>query len=38
MVWLGGDGDGEEVIDEPNSIDICYASNVYLNDNKIYFD
>lgn len=34
--WLGGDG--SEVADEPISIDICEASNVYLDDNEIYFD
>jgi hypothetical protein len=34
--WLGSDGG--EVVDEPISIDICAASNVYLNDNEIYYD
>jgi len=34
--WLGADGG--EVMDEPISIDICTASNVYLDDNEIYFD
>jgi hypothetical protein len=34
--WLGGDG--TEVIDDPISIDICDASNVYLGDNEIYYD
>ena len=34
--WLGADGG--EVIDDPISIDICDASNVYLNDNEIYYD
>ena len=34
--WLGEDDN--EVMDEPISIDICDASNVYLNDNEIYFD
>lgn len=34
--WLGSDG--SEVLDEPISIDICAASNVYLADNEIYFD
>jgi len=34
--WLGGDG--SEVFDEPYSIDICEASNVYLGDNEISFD
>lgn len=34
--WLGEDG--TEVLDEPISIDICAASNVYLDDNEIYFD
>ena len=35
--WLGGDGEGE-VVDDPISIDICAASNVYLGDNEIYYD
>lgn len=34
--WLGGDG--EEIIDEPASIDICEASNVYLGDNEVSYD
>ncbi|MTI43613.1 hypothetical protein JM93_02837 [Roseibium hamelinense] len=34
--WLGEDG--SEVMDEPISIDICAASNVYLDDNEIYYD
>lgn len=34
--WLGEGG--SEVFDEPISIDICEASNVYLEDNEIYFD
>ena len=34
--WLGADG--SEVMDEPISIDICQATNVYLGDNEIYFD
>lgn len=34
--WLGGDG--SEVMDEPISIDICQATNVYLGDNEIKFD
>ncbi|WP_150523905.1 hypothetical protein [Roseibium sediminis] len=34
--WLGEDN--SEVLDEPISIDICEASNVYLEDNEIYFD
>jgi len=34
--WLGADE--TEVLDEPISIDICEASNVYLADNEIYFD
>lgn len=34
--WLG-EGDSE-VLDEPISIDICAASNVYLDDNEIYYD
>ena len=27
-----------EVLDEPISIDICAASNVFLDDNEIYYD
>lgn len=34
--WLGQDGG--EVIDDPISIDICDASNIYLDDNEIYYD
>ena len=34
--WLGSDD--SEVLDEPISIDICDASNVYLDDNEIYYD
>lgn len=34
--WLGTDGG--EVLDDPIDIDICEASNVYLDDNEIYFD
>lgn len=34
--WVG-EGGGE-VLDEPISIDICEASNVYLEDNDISFD
>lgn len=34
--WLGENG--SEVMDEPIAIDICEASNVYLDDNEIYFD
>ncbi len=34
--WLGN-GD-TEIIDDPISIDICAASNVYLDDNEIYYD
>jgi len=34
--WLGQDD--SEVLDEAISIDICKASNVYLDDNEIYFD
>lgn len=34
--WLGSDG--SEVMDEPISIDICQATNVYLGDNEIKFD
>ncbi len=35
--WLGGDGE-TEVFDDPISINICEASNVYLGDNEIYYD
>ncbi len=35
--WLGAD-QASEVLDEPISIDICAASNVYLDDNEIYYD
>jgi len=34
--WLGEND--SEVMDEPISIDICAASNVYLDDNEIYYD
>lgn len=34
--WLGQSGG--EVLDEPISIDICAASNVYVADNEIFFD
>ena len=34
--WLGADS--TEVMDEPISINICEASNVYLEDNAIYYD
>ena len=34
--WLGENG--SEVMDDPIGIDICEASNVYLDDNEIYFD
>jgi len=34
--WLG-DNDSE-VLDDPIAIDICAASNVYLDDNEIYYD
>jgi len=34
--WLGDNGG--EVLDEPIRIDICKASNVYLDDNEIYYD
>ncbi len=34
--WKGADG--SEVFDEPISIDICEASNVYIGDNEISFD
>jgi hypothetical protein len=34
--WLTNDGG--ETIDDPIDIDICDASNVYLDDNEIYYD
>lgn len=34
--WVGDDSG--EVLDEPISIDICEASNVYLEDNDVSFD
>ncbi len=34
--WLGADG--SEVLDDPIDIDICDASNVYLDDNEITYD
>lgn len=34
--WLGEND--SEVMDEPIAIDICAASNVYLDDNEIYYD
>ena len=34
--WLGADG--SKILEEPISIDICAASNVYLDDNDIYHD
>jgi len=34
--WLGADGG--EVLDDPISIDICDASNVYLGDNEITYN
>jgi hypothetical protein len=34
--WLGKKGG--EVKDDPIRIDFCKASNVYLNDNEIFFD
>jgi len=34
--WLGSNGG--EVLDDPIGIDICDASNVYLEDNDIFFD
>jgi len=34
--WLGADD--TEVIDDPIAINICDASNVYLDDNEIYYD
>ncbi|MEL7114264.1 MAG: hypothetical protein AAGP08_01520 [Pseudomonadota bacterium] len=35
--WLADD-DVSEILDDPISIDICAASNVYLADNEIYYD
>jgi hypothetical protein len=34
--WLGDDS--TEVLDDPVSIDICEANNIYLEDNDISFD
>jgi hypothetical protein len=34
--WLGEND--SEVLDEPISIDVCDASNIYLDDNEIYYD
>lgn len=34
--WLSDNGG--EVRDEPISIDICDASNIYVDDNEIYYD
>ncbi|MCE0507382.1 MULTISPECIES: hypothetical protein [unclassified Roseivivax] len=34
--WLGENG--SEVLDDPIAIDICDASNLYLEDNDIYYD
>lgn len=34
--WVGENG--SEVLDEPINIDICEASNVYLEDNDISYD
>lgn len=34
--WLGQSDN--EVLDDPIDIDICKASNVYLDDNEIYYD
>jgi len=34
--WLAEDD--SEILDDPIDIDICEASNVYLDDNEIYFD
>ncbi|MTH98394.1 hypothetical protein [Roseibium sp. RKSG952] len=34
--WLGEND--EEILDDPISINICDASNVYLDDNEIYYD
>ena len=30
--------DGSQVLDEPISINICDASNVYMDDNEICYD
>jgi len=39
MIQVGWVGDnGNEVLDDPISIDICDASNVYLSDNNITYD
>ena len=34
--WLGENDD--EILDDPIDIDVCDASNVYLDDNEIYYD
>lgn len=34
--WLGEND--SEIVDDPISIDICEASNVYLGDNEIFYD
>ncbi|MEP2979171.1 MAG: hypothetical protein ABJO86_06785 [Lentilitoribacter sp.] len=34
--WLADDGG--KTIDNPINIDMCDASNVYLDDNEIYYD
>ncbi|MBT4520651.1 MAG: hypothetical protein HOC23_11645 [Halieaceae bacterium] len=34
--WLGEND--SEVLDEPISIDICDASDIYLDDNEIYYE
>jgi len=34
--WLGENDN--EVLDDPIEIDICEASNVYMDDNEIYYD
>ncbi|MEE4015366.1 hypothetical protein V1T76_25095 [Roseibium sp. FZY0029] len=34
--WLADDD--TEVLDDPIDIDICEASNVYMDDNEIYYD
>lgn len=36
VAWMGTDGN--EVEDDPITIDICEATNVYLGDNEISFD
>lgn len=35
--WLGEDN-ASEIMDDPHTIDICEASNVYLGDDEVTFD